>query len=199
MAMIHEITSAVPRYRRRLRKGRGESSGHGKTCGRGTKGSGARVGKPINPGHEGGQTRIYRRLPKRGFSNDPFAHEFHVVNIADLARFADGTTVDTAALVEAGLVPDARYPVKILGDGELTRKLTVQAGWYSKSAYAKITAGGGSALTVDGKPFEFPKPKKRFVPRPKETAKKEKPGKDQAPSEAEAAPKAQGEQAPSAQ
>jgi large subunit ribosomal protein L15 len=166
MSMIHTITSQAPRYKKRLRKGRGEGSGHGKTSGRGTKGSGARQGKPIKHGHEGGQTPIYRRLPKRGFSNAPFAIQFQVVNVGDLERFADGATVDASAMREAGLIGSSDGPVKILGDGPLTRRLTVQATWYSKSAHAKIVAAGGAAQNAKGEPFEFPKPKKVFVPRP---------------------------------
>lgn len=153
-------------------KGRGESSGHGKTSGRGNKGSKARVGKYIKRGYEGGQTPIFRRLPKRGFSNDNFERKFHIVNVSELARFEDGATVDAAALIEAGLVSDDRMPVKILGDGALSKKLTVVAAWYSKSAVEKITQAGGKANNLKGETFEFPKPKKIFVPR--DTAKKGK-------------------------
>src|SRR5918997_2495185 len=128
MSMIHEITAAAPRFKKTQRKGRGESSGRGKTSGRGTKGSGARGGDVWwTPGREGGQTPTFRRLPKRGFSNENFERRFHVVNLADLDRFDDGATVDAAALREAGLVPDDRWPVKILGDGEVSKKLNVQA------------------------------------------------------------------------
>src|SRR5512140_948031 len=102
MSMVHEITTGAPRNKPNKRKGRGESSGHGKTSGRGTKGSGARVGTYIKRGYEGGQTPIFRRIPKRGFSNFHFAHRFHIVNLADLNRFDEGTTVDAAALIEAG-------------------------------------------------------------------------------------------------
>jgi large subunit ribosomal protein L15 len=188
MSMIHEIVAEAPRYRRGLRKGRGESSGHGKTCGRGTKGSGARVGKPIKRGHEGGQTPVYRRLPTRGFSNQNFETNWHVVNVTDLNRFADGATVDVNALIEAGLVADARDGVKILGDGELKKKLTVVAGWYSKSAHAKITHAGGTAQNAKGEPFEFPKPKKRFIPREpvKKKIVEEAPAEGEKPAEPKA-------------
>src|SRR5208337_454243 len=148
----------------RTRKGRGESSGHGKTSGRGNKGSKARVGTYIKRGHEGGQTPIFRRFPKRGFSNHDFARRFHIVNLSDLNEFKDGTVVDSAVLREAGLVPNSSRPVKILGEGELSKKLTVQVGWYSKSAHAKIVAAGGAAQNIKGETFEFPKPKKKFVP-----------------------------------
>jgi large subunit ribosomal protein L15 len=172
MSMTHEITAAVPRYTRTQRKGRGESSGRGKTCGRGNKGAKARVGTYIKRGHEGGQTPLFRRFPKRGFSNYDFERRFHIVNVSDLASFDDGATVDATALVEAGLVPDDKLPVKILGDGALGKKLTVIAGWFSKSAHQKILDAGGAARSLIGETFEFPKPKKKFVPR--EPVKKNK-------------------------
>jgi large subunit ribosomal protein L15 len=165
MSMIHNVSAAVPRYKRPTRKGRGRSAGKGKTAGRGTKGTKARVGKYIRRGYEGGQTEIYRRFPKRGFSNVQFARRFHVVNLADLAKFPADSVVDAAALKDKGLIPDLKRPVKILGDGEFNVKLTVQAGWYSKSAHAKLLAAGGTAQTAKGETFEFPKPKKKFIPR----------------------------------
>src|SRR3954469_10701301 len=166
MSMTQDITAGL-RHKRTQRKGRGESSGRGKTSGRGNKGSGARVGTYIKPTHEGGQTEIFKRFPKRGFSNENFERRFHVVNLGDLARFDDGATVDQAMLKEAGLVPDTKLPVKILGDGgeAFTKKLTVSAGWYSRSAFDKITAAGGTAQDAKGGAFEFPKPKKKFVKR----------------------------------
>jgi len=183
--MIHEITSSTPRYSRTQRKGRGESSGRGKTCGKGNKGAKARVGKYIKRGHEGGQTPIFRRLPKRGFSNENFERRFHIVNVAELAQFDDGTTVDAAALIEVGLVPDDRQPVKILGDGALGKKLTIVAGWFSKSAHQKIIECGGVAQNLKGQPFEFPKPKKIFVKRdPVKKVKFEEPAADAAKAEA---------------
>lgn len=185
MSMIHNITPLLPRNTLRTRKGRGEGSGHGKTSGRGNKGAKARQGTYIKRGHEGGQTPIFRRFPKRGFSNHDFARRFHVVNVAELNRFENGTIVDSAALQEAGLVPDDRQSVKILGEGELGRKLTIVAGWYSKSAHEKIVAAGGTAQNARGETFVFPKPKKKFVPRA--PAKKAKSG-EEAP--AEGAPKA---------
>lgn len=165
MSMTHEITARVPRFKKSQRKGRGESSGRGKTSGRGNKGSKARVGTYIKPGYEGGQTPIFRRFPKRGFSNFKFANRFHVVNLQDLERFEDGATVDAVALKDAGLVPDLKQPVKILGEGNLSKKLTVIAGWFSKSAHEKIQQAGGAAQNLQGAAFEFPKPKKKFVPR----------------------------------
>ena len=165
MSMLHTITTGL-RSKRAKRKGRGDASGKGKTAGRGTKGTKARAGKYIRRGYGGGQTEVYRRFPKRGFSNFDFANRFNVVNVADLAeKFDNGATVDREALHEKGLVPDLKLPVKVLGNGELSKKLTIHAGWYSKSAAEKISAAGGAALDADGKPFEFPKPKKKFEKR----------------------------------
>jgi large subunit ribosomal protein L15 len=167
MSMIHDITADAPRYKSRQRKGRGESSGRGKTSGRGNKGSKARVGTYIRRGYEGGQTEMHKRFPKRGFSNFNFERKFYVVNLADLQRFDDGATVDAVTLEAAGLIPDLKLPVKILGDGAMSKKLTVVAGWYSKAARDKIVSSGGTALNVKNESFEFPKPKKKFVKRPK--------------------------------
>jgi large subunit ribosomal protein L15 len=168
--MIHDITSTTPRYKKPTRKGRGEAS-KGKTAGRGNKGAKARQGKYVKRGHEHGQTPIWRRFPKRGFSNHDFANRFYIVNLQDLERFDNGTTIDAATLIEAGLVPNEKWPVKILGEGGLTKKLTVVAGWYSKSAHEKITGLGGAAQNLKGEAFEFPKPKKKFVPREKPSKK----------------------------
>src|SRR5262245_40299901 len=153
MSMIHEITGRVGAHKAKRRKGRGESSGRGKTCGRGTKGSKARVGKYIKPTYEGGQTELFRRFPIRGFSNENFERRFHIVNVSDLAQFDAGVTVDQAALIEKGLVPDDKQPVKILGDGKVGKKLTVVAAWYSKSAHQKITDAGGTAQNLKGEAF----------------------------------------------
>ena len=190
MSMTQDITSAVPRFKKSQRKGRGESSGRGKTSGRGNKGSGARVGTYIKRGYEGGQTPIFRRFPKRGFSNFEFERRFHIVNLADLERFDNGATVDAVALKEAGLIPDTKQPVKILGEGAITKKLTIVAGWYSKSAHEKITQAGGAAQNLKGETFEFPKPKKKFVPRKEEKGggKKKKQQQEEAPVAEGAAP-----------
>jgi large subunit ribosomal protein L15 len=170
--MIHEITSQAPRYKARQRKGRGESSGRGKTSGRGNKGSKARVGTYIRRGYEGGQTETHKRFPKRGFSNFNFTKSFHLVNLSDLETFDSGATVDAIALQEKGVIRDAKLPVKVLGNGSLSKKLTVVAGWYSKSAHEKITAAGGQALNAKNESFAFPKVKKKFVKR--EAVKKPK-------------------------
>ncbi len=168
MSMLHEITALAPRNKRSQRKGRGESSGRGKTSGKGNKGAKARSGGPYwKPGHEGGQTAIFRRLPKRGFSNHDFERRYYVVNLSDLEQFDNGATVDASVLIEAGLIPDTKDPVKILANGSFTKKLNVVAGWYSKSAHEKIIAAGGAAQNAKGEAFEFPKPKKKFVKRDK--------------------------------
>jgi large subunit ribosomal protein L15 len=185
MSMTHTITRGLA-HKSGQRQGRGRSSGRGKTCGRGTKGSKARVGTYIKPTYEGGQTEIFRRFPKRGFSNFTFERKFHVVNLGDLEKFESGATIDQAALIEKGLVPDDRLPVKILGNGDFSRKLTIQAGWFSKSAHEKITKAGGTALNSLGQPFEFPKPKKKFVPREKGKKAQAAPADEKQPAEASA-------------
>jgi large subunit ribosomal protein L15 len=186
MSMIHDVMAGSLRNKRPRRKGRGESSGRGKTSGRGNKGAKARQGTYIKRGHEGGQTPIFRRFPKRGFSNSDFERRFHIVNVADLNAFKNGATVDAAALIEAGLVPDDRQPVKVLGEGDIEKKLTIVAGWYSKSAIAKITAAGGAAQNLKGETFEIPKPKKKFIPR--EPVKKAKIAEEAKPEAAKEAP-----------
>lgn len=187
MSMIHDITSVTRRNKKPIRKGRGRSAGHGKTAGRGGKGSTARQGSPHwVPGHEGGQTKLFLRFPKRGFSNADFERRFHVVNLRELERFDTGATVDAQALIQAGLVPDTKLPIKILGDGNFTKRLTVIAGWYSKGAYEKITGAGGSAQNLKGEAFEFPKPKKKFVKREGAGAGKPQKGKKSGGEEAPA-------------
>jgi large subunit ribosomal protein L15 len=197
MSMIHDITSTTPRYKKPTRKGRGEAS-KGKTSGRGNKGAKARVGKYVKRGHEHGQTPIWRRFPKRGFSNHDFANRFYVVNIEDLERFDDGTTIDAATLIEAGLVPNEKWPVKILGEGKFTKKLTVIAGWYSKSAHEKITGPGGTAQNLKGEAFEFPKPKKKFIPREKVSKKAAAPAEEGAAPAAAPSPGGEAPPAPEA-
>ncbi len=150
--MIHEITVQAGAHKKRKRIGRGESSGHGKTSTRGTKGSGARAGGEIKVGSEGGNMPLFRRLPKRGFNNNEFRQRFSIVNVADLeGHFEAGATIDASALIAKGLVRDERYPVKILGDGELTKKFTIIAGKFTKQAAEKITKAGGTiqALELD--------------------------------------------------
>jgi large subunit ribosomal protein L15 len=148
--MIHEITAQAGAHKKRMRVGRGESSGKGKTSGRGTKGSGARAGGEIKVGSEGGNLPLFRRLPKRGFNNNQFAQRFSIVNVSDLEHhFDNGATVDTTALIAKGLVRDERHPVKILGDGDLTKKLTVVAGKFTKQAEDKISKAGGTVQKLE--------------------------------------------------
>ena len=123
--------------------GRGLGSGHGKTAGRGTKGQGSRSGGSTRVGFEGGQMPLFRRIARRGFSNQPFKTVYQVVNVGDLNRFADGETVTAASLRERGLARKRDVPVKVLGDGELTRRLVVDVAKVSAAARAKIAALGG--------------------------------------------------------
>lgn len=150
MSMTHEITSITGGHKRRRRKGRGEGSGHGKTSGRGTKGAKARTGTYVKRGHEHGQTPIFRRFPKRGFSNENFERRYHIVNVSSLDKFQAGATVDQAALIEAGLVRDDRLPLKILGAGDLSLKLTIIADYFTQSALKKILDAGGTAQDPKG-------------------------------------------------
>lgn len=139
-----EITKKAGRDRRPKRVGRGEGSGWGKTSGRGNKGAGQRSGWKQRGLQEGGQMPHFRRIPKRGFSNAEFRVEYIVVNVDDLDRtFSNGTHVTTQALLDAGLVRSATMPVKILGNGNLTKKLTVDAARFSASAAEKIKKAGG--------------------------------------------------------
>ncbi|WP_304756653.1 50S ribosomal protein L15 [Faecalibaculum rodentium] len=140
---LHEMKSMAPRTARK-RVGRGPGSGLGKTSGRGQKGQNARSGGGVRPGFEGGQTPLARRLPKRGFTNIN-RKEYAVVNVENLNRFEDGTVVTPALLKEVGLVRKELNGVKILGNGELTKKLNVTAAKFSKSAVEAIEKAGGKA------------------------------------------------------
>ena len=141
---LDEILTKAGHYKPRKRLGRGLGSGQGKTAGRGTKGFYSRSGAARRMGYEGGQTPIYARVPKRGFSNAGFRKDYQVVNVADLSTFADGDRVDAAALKKAGLISSVTAPVKILGDGEFTKKLTVVANKFSAVASQKIVQAGGN-------------------------------------------------------
>jgi len=129
-----------------FRRGRGHGSGNGKTAGKGHKGQKARSGAP-RPGFEGGQMPLYRRLPKRGFKNRNTLN-IVAINLSDLERFEAGATVDVAALMEAGVIKNPRDGVKILGNGDITKKLNVKANAFSASAKEKIEAAGGSAEVI---------------------------------------------------
>ena len=139
---LNELSPAPGARKVRFRVGRGLGSGNGKTSGKGQKGQKSRSGGGVRTGFEGGQMPIYRRLPKRGFKNI-FANVYAEVNVETLNRFEDGTTVDAVALVEAGILKNVHDGVRILGNGELTKKLTVVANGFTKTAEEKITAAGG--------------------------------------------------------
>lgn len=141
---LHELKIAEGSTKAPKRVGRGQGTGQGKTAGRGMNGQNSRSGGGVRLGFEGGQMPLYRRLPKRGFTNH-FAKEYAEINVKDLNRFEDGAVVDCTALFEAGLVKQVKDGVKVLGNGELTKKLTVKAEKFSKSAVAKIEAAGGKA------------------------------------------------------
>lgn len=141
---LHELTPAAGSTKEVKRKGRGHGSGNGKTAGKGHKGQKARSGGGVRPGFEGGQTMLARRIPKRGFNNI-FATKYAVINVADLERFVDGTVVDTELLKASGLVTKELDGVKVLGNGELTKNLTVKAAKFSAAAKEKIEKAGGKA------------------------------------------------------
>lgn len=143
----HEITSVVGKCKSRKRVGRGIGSGVGKTCGKGHKGQKSRSGVSITL-REGGQMPLYRRLPKRGFSNFKFERRYEIVNVSQLERFEEGAAVGLEQLSEAGLINSAETKVKILGNGELTKKLKVAAHKFSKSAEQKIVASGGTTKII---------------------------------------------------
>ena len=146
---ITEITKQGGKCRRRRRIGRGPGSGSGKTSGRGHKGAGQRSGSRSFDMSEGGQMPTFRRLPKRGFSNALFKTRYSVVNVSDLEnRFDANAHVTPKALHESGLIRNLRLPVKILGNGELTKKLKVDAAKFSKSAKQKIESAGGAAQVI---------------------------------------------------
>ena len=144
---LNELGPATGAKRNRKRLGRGIGSGWGKTAGRGTKGFKSRSGGNVRPGFEGGQMPIHRRLPKRGFTNI-FRKKIAIINIRDLNRFDAGSTVDEAMLIKAGLVNSSRDGIKLLGQGEVDRALTIKLNAVSKSAREKIEAAGGSVEVV---------------------------------------------------
>jgi len=144
---LHEMKNVAGAIHRKKRVGCGEGGGHGKTSGRGGKGQTARSGSSIRPGFEGGQMPLYRRLPHRGFNNANFRAEVAVVNLRDLGRLgAEVTQVNAELLAKEGLIRSVGTPVKVLGDGEITRALEVTAARFSGSAKAKIEKAGGKAI-----------------------------------------------------
>jgi large subunit ribosomal protein L15 len=144
---LHELSPAVGSTKEAKRIGRGHGSGNGKTAGKGHKGQKARAGRGIRAGFEGGQMPLQRRVPKRGFNNI-FATKFAIVNVSDLEVFEAGAVVDTAALQEKGLVKKAYDGVKVLGNGNLSKAVTVKASAFSESAKSKIEAAGGKAEVI---------------------------------------------------
>ncbi len=144
---LHELSPAEGSVRDVYRKGRGAGSGNGKTAGKGHKGQNARSGGGVRPGFEGGQIPLYRRLPKRGFHNR-FAVQYVTINVGALNRFEDGATVDAAALKAAGMEKKSLDGLKILGNGELTKKLTVKATAFTAAVKEKIEAAGGKCEVI---------------------------------------------------
>lgn len=144
---LHDLSPAVGSNPKAWRKGRGPGTGNGKTGGRGHKGQKARSGGGVRVGFEGGQMPLARRLPKRGFNNI-FAKPLEAINVASLNKFEDGATVNVCDLLEKGILSKCEYGVKVLGNGSLTKKLTVRATAFSASAKEKIEAAGGKAEVI---------------------------------------------------
>jgi large subunit ribosomal protein L15 len=162
---LSQVHVGVHKLKKKKRVGRGVGSGHGKTASRGAKGQWASAGakKPTSL-FEGGQMQLFRRMPKRGFSHATWDRTFHVVNVGDLNGFNDGDVVDAAALKSAGLAKGPADGVRILGNGELTKKLTIKAHHFSKSAQEKIAAKGGTTEVIP--PPKKPK-RNKMKPPPK--------------------------------
>lgn len=145
---LTDLNARAGRYKARKRVGRGHGSGWGKTSGRGQKGAKSRSGYRRRFGFEGGQMPLYRRLPKRGFTNAPFRKDYDIINVSTLNRLDDGVTVDHAYLVELGILKNRHGRLKVLGDGQLERKLVVQAAKFTASARAQIEGQGGEAKVI---------------------------------------------------
>ena len=145
---LHELRPSEGAFKTSKRLGRGTGSGLGKTSGKGHKGQNARSGGGVRPGFEGGQLPLFRRLPKRGFSNAMFKVEYATINLSDLEKFEDGAVVTPELLKEMGILKKQLSGVKVLGNGELTKKLTVKANKFSASAKEKIEAIGGKAEVI---------------------------------------------------
>lgn len=144
---LHELSPSEGAKKKAFRVGRGHGSGNGKTSGRGQKGQKARSGGVVRPGFEGGQMPIYRRLPKRGFTNI-FAKKYTSINVEDLNKFDNGTEVTAELLKESGVIKKINDGIVILGRGDLEKKLTIKAKRFSKSAEEKINAAGGKAEVI---------------------------------------------------
>ena len=144
---LHELSPSAGSAKKAWRKGRGPGSGNGKTAGRGHKGQNARSGGGVRPGFEGGQIPLYRRLPKRGFHN-VFAKHYTIVNVDALNVFEDGSVVSADTLIENGIINNVYDGIKVLGNGEISKKLTVKASIFSASAKEKIEAVGGKTEVI---------------------------------------------------
>lgn len=144
---LHELSPAEGSVQNAWRKGRGPGSGNGKTAGKGHKGQNARSGGGVRPGFEGGQNPLYRRLPKRGFKNR-FAVHYATVNVKALEKYADGDVIDIETLLNDRVIRKAYDGLKVLGDGEISKKITVKASIFSASAKEKIEAAGGKAEVI---------------------------------------------------
>ncbi|MCT4662345.1 MAG: 50S ribosomal protein L15 [Tissierellales bacterium] len=145
---LHNLKPNAGTTKNRKRLGRGTATGQGKTAGKGQDGQNARSGGGVRPGFEGGQMPLFRRLPKRGFNNSKFATVYTIVNIEDLNAFEENTEVTPELLIEAGMVKKFNDGIKILGNGELNKKLVVKAQKFSKSATEKIEAAGGKVEVI---------------------------------------------------
>ena len=145
---LHELSPQEGSVKASFRKGRGAGSGNGKTAGKGHKGQNARSGGGVRPGFEGGQLPLYRKLPKRGFNNYRFAKKYAIINVSSLSKFNDGEVVDAALLLANGIINNVFDGVKVLGEGEIAKKLTVKAAVFSANAKEKIEAAGGKTEVV---------------------------------------------------
>jgi large subunit ribosomal protein L15 len=145
---LHTLYQPEGAVKSRKRVGRGVATGNGKTAGKGHKGQNARSGGGVRPGFEGGQLPLFRRLPKRGFSNAPFKIEYATINVSDLDKFEDGAVITPELLKEMGIVKQQLDGIKVLGNGELTKKVTVKANRFSKTAVEKIEKMGGKAEVI---------------------------------------------------
>lgn len=145
---LHELRYNEGAVKDSKRLGRGTSSGHGKTSGKGHKGQNARSGGGVRPGFEGGQNPLFRRVPKRGFNNYNFQTKYAVINVSDLNRFEEGVTVTPELLKEMGLVKKQLDGIKVLGNGNIDKKITVKATMFSKTAKEKIEKAGGKAEVI---------------------------------------------------
>lgn len=147
---LHDVNRGIQKHKKKQRVGRGSGSGHGKTSGRGHKGQGQLAGWTLHPAFEGGQMPLYRRIPKRGFNNKRFASKVRVVNVGDLNESFEAGTEITPDLLKVTAVKGVYDELKVLGDGEVTKKFKVSAHRFSKTAEAKIKAAGGEVIVIPG-------------------------------------------------